>query len=221
MKQSSREMTFPLVGGAASPAPPAQTAAEWRSQVRYRGSEIDLSAIKPRGTLAVVKWMNGYILPLAPQFLLSPLMHYALWLYLTTISPLPNVSTINISILAISISHETWKPTQEKTFKEEKGGGYFIALHIKTKNNDDALAWWHGRRHNKACPHSTLRASNVADVQLREVSGSPTASALCTDHIYMIGPKGTLAQCKKITINPWRASTWQKGSDGSRSKCAH
>lgn len=48
-------MTFTPVGGAASPAPPAQTAAEWRFQVRYSGSEIDLSAIKPRGTLAVVK----------------------------------------------------------------------------------------------------------------------------------------------------------------------
>lgn len=146
MKRSSREMTFPLVGGAASPAPPAQTAAEWRSQVRYRGSEIDLSAIKPRGTLAVVKWMNGYILPLAPQFLLSPLMHYALWLYLTTISPLPNVSAINISILAISISHETGKPTQETMFKEEKR--IFYSLAHQNKNNDDALAWWHGRRHN-------------------------------------------------------------------------
>lgn len=32
---------------------------------------------------------------------------------------------------------------------------------------------------------TTLRASNVADVQLQEVSGDPTAPALCTDHIYM------------------------------------
>lgn len=32
---------------------------------------------------------------------------------------------------------------------------------------------------------TTLRASNVADVQRQEVSGDPTAPALCTDHIYM------------------------------------
>lgn len=198
MKQSSREMTFPLVGGAASPAPPAQTAAEWRSQVRYRGSEIDLSAIKPRGTLAVVKWMNGYILPLAPQFLLSPLTHYGCTSLLSHLSQM-SLLLIFPSLLSRSLMR-LGSPRRKRCSKKKKGGGYFIALHIKTKNNDDALAWWHGRRHNKACPHSTLHASNVADVQLREVSGNPKApcphSALTT--FIWLDPKGPLHSAKRL-----------------------
>lgn len=68
-------------------------------ELDYKSTQIDLSAVKPWGTLVLLKQINGYILPLAPQFLL--LASDALCIQAP---PLPSHLTFSISIPCFSIT---------------------------------------------------------------------------------------------------------------------
>lgn len=80
--------------------------------------------------------------PLLPNVFSRFLLHYALWLRLA-ISPLPNVFTINISILPLSVSAQGnagMNMRHNETFKEEHRKRTLRAMQTNTRQQSSALS---------------------------------------------------------------------------------
>lgn len=88
--------------------------------------------------------------PLLPNFFSLSLMHYALWLCLA-ISPLPNVFTINISILRLSVSimillsgSPRKHRNEQRHLKKKIGRGHILKPRKFRQNNNNGVFRWVG-----------------------------------------------------------------------------